>query len=427
MNTPSPSDTAAGRLAHPDPSERMAALEALTLTNDAAALAQAAGDLLADDDPAVRECAGRYLVALGTTEAAARACPYIASPEIGIRNLAGEVLTQIGPPAVPVLAAAIDDPDKDVRKFAIDVLSLLPAHNLSYRIAAHLDDEDPNVRLAAIDALAALGASEHADALMAMYDPEPLARPGIVAALGVFTEHTDAIDPAFFGRALGDDDPVVQFAAAEALSRVHDPSLITLLVDKVHHVDPMARPVVLDSLVGLLETYPDHTAELPLSLRRYFVEMLDDPDSTYVVAAVKGLRFVDAAGTLPEALARTGTNDAVDVEIFTTLTRLPAPLPPLIETTRQGALAPDPAAQYVLGLIMQQALDPSVFPDAAAFLRTWFDALQADTKIAAINLCVHLGDPALFDLLEAGLQDPDPTVQSFAADAAQDVGLTPRN
>ncbi|ARA94776.1 hypothetical protein AWN76_017525 [Rhodothermaceae bacterium RA] len=425
MHHDTPTAAATARLSHPDPSERMAALEDLCLAGDPAALIRAAGALLADRDPAVRELAGRHLAQIGTTEAAAQACPYIASPDIGVRNLAGDVLTRIGAPAVPVLAAAIDDPDKDVRKFAIDVLALLPAWELSHRIAARLTDEDANVRLAAIDALGALQATEHQDALLALYEPEPLARPSIVAAMGRFARAGAGVDLAFFGRALADEDPVVQLAAAEALADLDDPSLIDLLIEKAHHVDPMARPVLLHALVRLLEVYPDHTAALPPSLRTHFLDMLADVDLTYVVSAVKGLRLLDAEGTLPDVLAHAGRDDALDVEIFHTLLAVPAPLRPLADAVDRQVLPPDPAAQLALGLIMQQALAPEDLPEAAALLVDHFDALDAETKIAALNLCLHLNEEALFGLVEAGLRDPDPTVQDFASDAAQDLGLAP--
>ena len=409
-------------LVHEDPFERIAALEAVGLSASPEELAEAAGRLLADPDPGVRDAAARHLTALGSHEAAERALPYIASTDITVRNLAGEVLTQIGAPAVPVLAGAVDDADKDVRKFAIDVLALLPAQALVGCIAARLDDPDANVRLAAVDALAALGAAEHADALRALYDREPLARPSIIMALGSFGGATDL---AFFAQALADEDPVLQFATAEALAEIDRPDVLDLLLDKVATVDPMARPVMLASIVRLLEARPDQATGAPAEVETYLREMLADVDDTYVTAAIRGLRLLDVEATLDDALAAAGRSDRIDVELFTTLLAVTDPLGRLIDAWERGLLGADAAAQFVLGLLMQEALPLAGWAAAADFVAARYADLDADTKIAAVSLSHRLGHPALVAIVAAGLRDPDPSARTFAQDAARDLGCSP--
>ena len=218
------------RIENADAFERLDALDALSLEADEHTVAQAAARLLADADPGVREEAARLLENLATEEAAALVVPYIASEDITVRNLAGEVLVKIGAAAVEALAPALDDDHHDVRKFAIDVLAQLPAQRLADRIAARLHDDDDNVVLAAVDALGDLRATEHHDALRALYDHRPLARPSIVAALGAFGSEVD-LD--LLEQALDDEDPVVQYTAAEALAQQHLPGVLGLLLRKI--------------------------------------------------------------------------------------------------------------------------------------------------------------------------------------------------
>lgn len=407
------------RIENADTFERLDALDALSMEADEHVRAQAASRLLADDDPGVREEAARLLEALATEEAAALIVPYIASDNITVRNLAGEVLVKIGAPAVPALVPALDDPHHDVRKFAIDVLALLPARQLAGQIAARLHDEDDNVAMAAVDALGDLGAVEYHDALRALYDRQPLARPSIVSALGAFGSEAD-LD--FLEHALADEDPVVQYTAAEALAQQHDPEVLELLLRKIDQVNPMARSVVLHSIVGFYEANPDKAA-MPALLKGYLFEMLDDFDRDYRCAAVRGLRTFLDGETVDQLMAHAGQDDTLDVEMFKTLAAYPDIFHRIVENVEAERVVAPHAAGFVLGFLAQQIIPEHDVAEVARFLVGRFDELDAETKVAAVGLCQSLGHPALHAVIRAGVADPDTEVSAFAADAAYTLGL----
>lgn len=407
-------------LEHPDPFERSAALEGLLFEADEPVVVQTAAKLLSDTDPGVRENAARILIAMGSEDAASKTLPHIASRNITVRNLAGEVLAQIGAPAIPALLPAVTDADKDVRKFAIDVLAMLPAHHVADDIAARLDDRDGNVVLAAVDALAALRSVEHAGRLRDLYAREPLTRPGIVAAFGAFgsSENLDLLETA-----LGDEDPVVQFAAAEALASQDAPEVLDLLLRKVDEVDPMARPVVLGSIVKICQEQPERADYLPETVKGYLIEMLDDLDPAYVQEAVHGLRFFLDAESLDALLAHTGEDDQVDLEIFKMLAPFPDALSLVVRAAESERMSPETGANFVLGLLAQQVLSEEDLPAVGEFLSAAFEPLDAETKMAALNLCAQLQHPALHPVLQAGLNDLDPMISSFAAELTEEAGL----
>ena len=409
------------RIAHADVFGRLDVLDALSMDADERVMAQAASHLLADGDPGVREEAARLLAMLATEEAAALTVPYIASDDITVRNLAGEVLAKIGAAAVPALVPAIDDDHHDVRKFAIDVLAQLPAREHAGAIAVCLHDDDDNVVLAAVDALGALGASEYHDALRDLYDRQPLARPSIVAALGAFGSEADL---GFLEHALADEDPVVQYTAAEALAQQHATEVLDLLLRKIDQVDPMARPVVLNSIIGFYETNPDQAA-MPASIKGYLVEMLGDFDLDYRCAAARGLcAFLDGE-TVDALMAHAGADDTLDVEMFKTLAVYPDVFRRIVENVDAGRVAAAPAAGFVLGFLAQQLIPEDEVTEVARFLAGRFGELDAETKVAALGLIQNLDDPALHAVIRAGLADPDTEVSAFAADAAYTLGLDP--
>ena len=243
----------------------------LMLPADAPARALA----LAHPDPGTREAAAHALVASGDPRTAAAVAPLIAHPDIAVRNLAGGVLVRLGACAVAPLAASLDDPDPDVRRFAVEVLAQMPAEAFAPRIAALLDDPDANVRLAAVDALGALGAAPFAEALARLYHAEPLARASVVAALG---RRADPESTLLILKALTDEDDVVRLAAIDALAGL-DGDVLPLLRRALREATGSARAVVLDAVVRWCEAHPE--AAFPDDLAEDLLATLDDPDPRY--------------------------------------------------------------------------------------------------------------------------------------------------
>lgn len=381
-------------------------------------IAQAAAPLLADPDPGLRERASRLLATLSASKIAAQAvAPYIHHANIATRNLAGEVLVELGRPAVDALVPFLRHDDPDARKFAIDLLAQLPAEDATDDIAAALRDDDANVRLAAVDALGALRATEHADALRALYDREPIARPDIIHAMGAFEDeaHLDVLE-----RGLNDDHPVVQLASAEALASQNDPAVVALLLDRIEDVDPMARPIIVHSIVELCTNYPQYRSDLPATMKGYLLEMLGDADPTYQCAAARGLRWFTDDALYEDMLAYAGRDDELDMALFTTLLNHDTPFVPLHRATTAGLLSPPVAAPFAVGLMAQDALADPDYEQIGAFLQRHFDALSVDDKLTTISLCKQIGHPELQGIIRVAEQDANDQVQSLAADTAID-------
>ncbi len=208
----------------PDVRLRLSAANALGHVGQAAlpALIEA----LEDSDPAVRLCGVR-----GLSECGSRAKPALAA--LGrattdsfdkVRNTAVEALSKIGPAAVPILIACLEEHEVDeVRTLAARALGLIGyrARAAIPNLIAALSDPSPNVRGSAAKALGNVRAGAPAVAPLQglLSDPEGDVRQQAALGLGLLGRLAVPAVPALT-RALSDREPRVRGSSAKALGYV---------------------------------------------------------------------------------------------------------------------------------------------------------------------------------------------------------------
>jgi hypothetical protein len=148
---------------------------------------------LLDPDIGIRDVCQRALLDtpddLRVTTAIAVA-PYINMKEIELRNLAGEILTSMGPASISILIPYLKSSDMDVRKYACDILGLIGNEKTVPYIIPLLSDLDKNALLSAIETLGNLHAEEALDALIMVYENFEIVKcfdevkPFIIEAIG---------------------------------------------------------------------------------------------------------------------------------------------------------------------------------------------------------------------------------------------------
>ncbi len=408
-----------------DPSERRYALEALYDHCCDDGVLETAAHLLADTDRGVREAASHILVLCSNDRAASLAAVHISSPIIAVRNLAGDVLVRMGGPAINAILPYIDSADKDIRKFSVDLIAQLPTTPVSVgKIAGRLTDPDPNVVCASIDALGAMHAGEHLQQMLDLFDEVEYARPNVVNAAAKFQEEAKS---QFFLKALSDEDPVVQLGAAEALSVRKDGGILEVLLSKFATVSELAKPVILHSIVVLLES-TGYKGEIPGYLKPSLLAMLGDSDTAYVRAAVRGLGYFLDDAVIEAFVSHAGMSESVDSAILSELKKYPERVIPIAiaHARRAGDLAVP--AMLVISLIQgMQENDPNPLPakvldEAASFIAGSFGRLDADMKMTALGVCGSFRTSSAVDVIKSGLGDPEPAVKSLALDLAAKTG-----
>ncbi|MDX2470144.1 MAG: HEAT repeat domain-containing protein [SAR324 cluster bacterium] len=141
---------------------------------------------LKDKSIAVSEACASALIKVGGQEAARLIVPYLSTEEIHLRNITCEVLNGLGQDAIDSLMEQLQHKDRDVRKFAVDVLLEIGSPESVSGLIKALDDPDVNIAATAADGIGQVGSIEHVDLLAKYLDSDTWMKCAILRALGCF-------------------------------------------------------------------------------------------------------------------------------------------------------------------------------------------------------------------------------------------------
>ncbi|MCC8193321.1 MAG: HEAT repeat domain-containing protein, partial [Deltaproteobacteria bacterium] len=218
-------------------------------------------DLLqSDESEDIRE--GAYLAG---KEALQEAIPYlvnhIQNPDIGVQEAADRALRRIGGPnvvtgTIPLLRSE----DAPVRNIAMDLLREVGAENIE-PLFQLLHDNDPDMRIFASDILGSSGSVLAVPPLCAalLRDPEVNVRYQAAVSLGSlgFQEAAPSLNKAL------EDDEWVQFSVVEALIKLRAESSIGALVKALDTSSDLVASIIIDALGEM-----GNIKAVPLLLRR---------------------------------------------------------------------------------------------------------------------------------------------------------------
>jgi HEAT repeat protein len=148
------------KLESADETERTYAAEDLGYLNVAEVVAPLLERLQRELSPVVRDAIGQALIRLDAAEAIAGAVGLLGSDDAQLRNLGVDVLRHKGERTIPFLKKAMQEGDRDMRKFVLDALSGLPVKGTAEIYAAALADEDTNVVITGVENIGKLRAAE---------------------------------------------------------------------------------------------------------------------------------------------------------------------------------------------------------------------------------------------------------------------------
>lgn len=317
--------------------------------------------------------------------------------QVALRNAAVEALAGLGATAAPAVENALTSGalDADGRKLAVDVLGGARQPRSTPVLIDALGDVDPNVRYAAAEALGWIGGADAIAALQSMLGREDRFL-RLVALEGL--NRLGAVIPEVILRGFL-ADKILRHAAVAALGRTGDPDAINALITALDDASRHVAETAMRALSGMIR----EDSESALRARELA------PSATDVARK----RVLQASASSDLAVRR-------------------AALPAL-------ALFADASHSVETDALLRALQDPDVAEEAEAALATLGASIlpalvdvarrgEVPSRAAALAVLPRIANEQAIDVLRDGLRDPDRTIVAAAAQAFASAlanGVTP--
>jgi HEAT repeat protein len=304
----------------------------------------------------------------------------------GARNAAIEALIRLNKKATPFLIEAFKTPNKDVRKFIIDVLGEYEDNRALPLMLDALRDEDENVRATAIEHLGKVRESSVVDALIEILDSE---------------------------------DIWTAYPAADALGRIGDnkaiPSLVkalykeTLTGPAIKALSSIAEPMTLQYVVPFLED-PLKTIqeETILGIGRYYHKGVPEEIITDAIRSILGDKILD---TLIEHIWSVKPEVRISAILILGLMKDERALHPLVEVSHDENFRDEVRRALVF-----------IGKERSELILGLFETEDAYQKRLLCEVAGIIASPVYFAILEKLLTNDDGHVRSLAAEAISKLG-----
>jgi HEAT repeat protein len=403
-----------------DPDIRRRAAEELGGTSGLAPITALAG-ALEDDDKGVRDAAARSLLAIGGVHVARAIVEYIVGTNIVTRNLVAELLVKIGNIAVSAVAPYLDHKDRDVRKFAVDILGLIGTDEPAARMLSLLEDPDENVVVSTVEALGNMKSAASMQALYAAYDRFDYTRPAVAEALGkigLADAERFLIERLRQSLSTLAEDPVTPFVIVEALGLLGGSEALGALQQSRQMMKGTLRSASLHAIVRISERlgHPVPTTE---EIKGDYQAAIKDSDAAVRVSAVKGLSGY-VGGDVTEILVRSlGIAPEVDAaavpallhrdDILSVSTALLDQLPQGQRKAVVGLLGR--VTMETIQHVMRKAIttgDEKIFERAFTAIAGQWNEADEETRAAIVDALFRLDGDRAVQFLDEIMNDPDP-------------------
>jgi HEAT repeat protein len=403
-----------------DPDVRRRAAEELASTSGLAPITALAG-ALEDDDKGVRDAAARSLLAIGGIHVARAIVEYIVGTNIITRNLVAELLVKISNIAIPAVVPYLDHKDRDVRKFAVDILGLIGSDEPAARMLSLLDDPDENVVVSTVEALGNMKSAASVRALYATYDRFDYTRPAVAESLGkIGASDAEKFLILRLHQSLSTlaEDPVTPFVIVEALGLLGGSEALGALQESQSLVKGTLRSASLHAIVRISE-HLGQPIPASIEVKADYQAAIRDNDVAVRVSAVKGLSGYageDVTEMLVRALGVSPEVDAVAVpallhrdDTLSVSTALIDQLPPGQRKAVIGLLRR--VTMETIQHVMRKAIttgDEKIFDRAFTAIAEQWNVADEETRAAIVDALFRLDGDRAVQFLDAIMNDPDP-------------------
>lgn len=285
------------------PADVLAALRSQDV-NEARSACFSAGDMYLEDaipllcenirssNIGVQEAAEYALRKIRGPHAITGLLPLLGSDDAPVRNVAMDILREIGVDGIDNMQPYLRGDDADLRIFIADILGYCQSHKSALLLAdALLKDPDVNVRYQAAVSLGSLAFPESVSALCQAMHDEEWVQFAVVEALAKIND-PQALNALV--KLLPLSSELVSSAIIDALAELGDIKIVPLLFNFLDDVKPILRHKIVKAIVQILKgrSLALLSPESQENLRKYLLDALDDSDEDILSAAMEGLAAI---------------------------------------------------------------------------------------------------------------------------------------
>jgi HEAT repeat protein len=249
-------------------------------------------ELLKTNHLGIQEAVDSSLRKIGGRETVEAVIPLLRSDEAPVRNLAMDILREVGNQDMPSLIDLILDEDPDIRIFVADILgstgNLLAVQPLC---EALLKDPEVNVRYQAAVSLGELGMEDAIPCLNKAINDEEWVQYSVIEALTKIG-HTSSVDALV--KALDGASDLVASMIIDSLGEMGNVKAVTMLLKRMADSPTALRNKIVKAIVKILggKSLTLLSDEERERFRQYLLVALQDEDEEIQDAAIQGLAFV---------------------------------------------------------------------------------------------------------------------------------------
>ncbi|MFQ5736234.1 MAG: HEAT repeat domain-containing protein [Thermodesulfobacteriota bacterium] len=259
-------------------------------------------NVLRDENPGVKEAALNALISIGGGVVAAAVCPMLRVEDASLRNIAIEILQQVGPEGLDNIATMLDDPDDDVVKFAVDIIAGIKEAEGVRLLSPLVHHRNPNVRGSVAVCLGRIEAEGSSRILLEILnDTEQWVRFSAIEGLGLLRDQI-ALRPLL--DIIEDEEGLIREAAIEAISSIAGPEEAADVLHRISGIVRQGHVINNAPVVCLLEKAASGATGFrrePGFVSTYYdflCSSMEDTDQASRLQAVKGLGLLRVPGAL---------------------------------------------------------------------------------------------------------------------------------
>ncbi len=265
--------------------------------------------LISSRNLGVQEAAEYALRKIGGAVTVAHLVPFLRSDDVPIRNLAMDVLREVGNQDFRTLNELLHDADDDIRIFAADILgSTRNVLAVGPLCEALLRDPEVNVRYQAAVSLGNLGKREAAKCLNRAMSDEEWVQFAVIEALSKIRDES-GVDALV--KALDTSSDLVASMIVEALGEMGNVKAVNMLLRRMDNSPVPLRNKIAKAVIKILgaKSLALLTPAEREKLGCYLVASLDDEDKEIQDAAIQGLAYIGDAKASERVLMLAGEMD----------------------------------------------------------------------------------------------------------------------